>query len=72
MCYFLEGDRRAYFEGAEWTIKEQKTKISSMRKENKELHKHKHDRLMVGIYSDLFLISKDFFLLLVSNAFENC
>ena len=32
---------------AEWTIKEQKNKISSMRKENKELHKHKHDRLMV-------------------------
>ena len=47
--FVLEGDRRAYFEGAEWTIKEQKTKIGSMRKENKELHKHKHDRLMVYI-----------------------
>jgi len=41
----IEGDRKAYYESAEWTMKQNKEKIGKLRKENKELHKLKADRL---------------------------
>ena len=45
----LEGDRRAYYERSQWTMKQNQQKIQKLRKENKELHKMKADRLAVSI-----------------------
>ncbi|XP_074655355.1 outer dynein arm-docking complex subunit 3-like isoform X2 [Tubulanus polymorphus] len=41
----LEGDRKAYYESSSWTIKKNKEKISSIRKDNKDLRKKLSDRL---------------------------
>ncbi|KAI0217961.1 Coiled-coil domain-containing protein 151 [Lamellibrachia satsuma] len=41
----LEGDRKAYYESAEWKMKENREKISKLRGENKELRKVKCDKL---------------------------
>ncbi|XP_041099409.1 coiled-coil domain-containing protein 151 isoform X1 [Polyodon spathula] len=35
----LEGDRKAYYESSQWTIKKNKESILQLRKENKQLHK---------------------------------
>lgn len=40
----LEGDRKAYYENAEWRIEKNHEQIVQLRKENKELHKLKADR----------------------------
>jgi len=41
----LEGDRKAYYESSQWTIKQNKEHILKLRKEVKELQKLKADRL---------------------------
>ena len=45
----IEGDRKAYYESAEWKMKENREKISKLRSENKELRKVKCDKLAVSI-----------------------
>ena len=52
----LEGDRRAYYERSQWTMKQNQQKIQKLRKENKELHKMKADRLAVSIWLALALL----------------
>lgn len=47
--FYSEGDRKAYYESAEWTMKQNKERIAKLRKENKELHKLKADRLAVSV-----------------------
>ena len=42
-----EGDKKAYYENSEWTVKQNKELIAKLRKETKELHKMKADRLAV-------------------------
>ena len=44
-----EGDRKAYFESAEWTMKENREKISKLRSENKELRKVTHNQYLIVI-----------------------
>lgn len=41
----LEGDRKAYYESAEWTMKQNRDKIAKLRKENKEMRKLMADKL---------------------------
>ncbi|XP_058864127.1 outer dynein arm-docking complex subunit 3-like isoform X1 [Acipenser ruthenus] len=41
----LEGDRKAYYESSQWTIKKNKESILQLRKENKKLHKKLADTL---------------------------
>ncbi|XP_064649660.1 outer dynein arm-docking complex subunit 3-like isoform X2 [Lineus longissimus] len=41
----LEGDRKAYYESASWTMKKNREKIGGLRKENKELRKKLSDKL---------------------------
>jgi hypothetical protein len=41
----LEGDRKAYYESAEYTMKQNREKIARMRQENNELRKQKADKL---------------------------
>ena len=48
MVVFVEGDRKAYYESAEWKMKENREKISKLRSENKELRKVKCDKLAVS------------------------
>ena len=48
----IEGDRKAYYESAEWKMKENREKISKLRSENKELRKVKCDKLAVSDMSD--------------------
>ncbi len=43
-----EGDRKAYYESSEWTMKQNREKILNLRKENKELRKVMADKLSVS------------------------
>ncbi|NP_001171771.1 coiled-coil domain containing 151-like [Saccoglossus kowalevskii] len=36
----LDGDRKAYYESSQWTMKKNRETIAKMRKENKDLHKN--------------------------------
>jgi len=48
MNIFSEGDRKAYYESSQWTIRQNKDKILKLRSEVKELQKVKADRLAVS------------------------
>uniref|UniRef100_A0A8C8SSI1 Coiled-coil domain containing 151 n=1 Tax=Pelusios castaneus TaxID=367368 RepID=A0A8C8SSI1_9SAUR len=43
----LEGDRKAFYESSQWTIKKNRESISGLRQENKKLHKKLSDILAV-------------------------
>ena len=36
----VEGDRKAYFETSQWTIRQNKETIASIKHENKDLRQH--------------------------------
>jgi len=40
VCATTEGDRKAYFETSQWTIRQNKETISSIKQENKDLRQH--------------------------------
>ena len=48
-CLFVEGDRKAYYENSQWTIKQNKDAVSQLRKDNKILRKKLSDCLAVSI-----------------------
>jgi len=53
---FLEGDRKAYYENSQWTIKQNKDAISQLRKDNKIIRKKLSDCLAVSLYlKNMFL-----------------
>jgi len=60
-----EGDRKAYYESADYTMKQNRQKIAHLQQENKELYKQKADKLKV-CYTNycvitLMMISLHFF-----------
>ena len=40
MSELTEGDRKAYFETSQWTIRQKKETIAAIKRENKELRQH--------------------------------
>ena len=52
----IEGDRKAYYENSQWTIKQNKDAISQLRKENKVIRKKLSDCLA----ADEHVINKAF------------
>ncbi|CAH1786887.1 unnamed protein product [Owenia fusiformis] len=52
----LEGDRKAYFENAQWTMKKNQEKVKQLRKDNKEVRQRLADKLS----ADEHVINKAF------------
>ena len=48
LLLFLDGDRKAYHENAEWTKKKNQEKVEQLRKENKDLRLKLKDLLAVS------------------------
>ena len=63
----VEGDRKAYYENAEYTMKQNREKIARLRQENNDLYKEKAQKLKVqpNLTEYAFLIS-------TSSIFDTC
>lgn len=46
--FFAEGDRKAYYENAEFTMKQNREKIARLRQDNNDLYKQKAQKLAVS------------------------
>jgi len=51
----IEGDRKAYYESAEHTMKQNRQKIVRLQQENKDLYKLKADKLKVSYFNTKLL-----------------
>lgn len=50
ICCFIDGDRKAFKENAEWTKNKNHEKIEQLRKENKDLRMKLKDLLEVSLF----------------------